>query len=235
MRNGKKAVAREKTMSREQSAHSRPEPTWTVAQLRRHFGMIPAERFLLHPRPGMATEEDLIHVNEHGDRLCELVDGVLVEKTMGWKESFLALALSHFLQNFLDQHNLGIVLGADAAMKLVPGLIRAPDVSFISWERFPGGRFPDEPVPHLTPDLAIEVISKSNTKKEMERKLQEYFEHGVVLVWYIYPKKETVEVFTSPVDKRTLSRDDVLDGGQVLPGFALPLSQLFAPRRRPTR
>ena len=232
MKNANKIVSKKKNGERNNSL---PEPTWTVARLRRYFGMIPPERYLLHPRPGMATEEDLLYVNEHGDRLCELVDGVLVEKAMGWKESFLTLVLVKFLGEFLDRHNLGVLVGADAMLRLFPGLIRAPDVSFISWDRFPGGKLPEEPIPDLAPDLAVEVISNSNTRKEMERKLQEYITHGVLLVWYIYPKKQTVEVFKSPSDKKVLTREQTLDGGEVFPGFSLPLAQLFAPKRRPTR
>src|SRR5262245_25505738 len=105
---------RKNTISRPRrtSANGRPDPLWTIARLRRHFGMIPAERFLLHPRPGMATEDDLIYVNAH-DRLCELVDGVLVEKAMGAREAMMAGILLQWFWNFLDKHDLGIVLGAD--------------------------------------------------------------------------------------------------------------------------
>ena len=66
-----------------------PNPSWTIEQLRGHFGMIPAERILLDPPPGTATEEDVLFMDDHHDRLCELVDGVLVEKIMGLPESAL--------------------------------------------------------------------------------------------------------------------------------------------------
>jgi Uma2 family endonuclease len=194
--------------------------------------MIPAERILLDPPPGTATEKDLIRVNRRRDRICELVDGVLVEKAMGFKESWLTAILMRLLQTFLDRHDLGILVGPDAMLRLVPGLIRAPDVSSISWDSLPGGGFPEQPIPDLAPDFAVEVISKSNTNKEIERKLQEYFDRGVRLARVVRPKTRTVEVYTAPKQFRRLDHDQTLDGGDVVPGFTLPLAQLFAPRRR---
>src|SRR5437588_6705243 len=175
----------------------RPSPSWTMPQLRRHFGMIPGERILLDPPPGTATEKDLIKVNGRKKHLCELVDGVLVEKAMGTKEGLLGSWLLYTLWDHVVGRGLGIVLGGDAMLKLFPGLIRAPDVSFISAERLPGGELPDEAIASLSPDLAVEVISKGNTKKEIDRKLREYFDSGTRLAWVVQPKKRLVEVYTS--------------------------------------
>jgi Uma2 family endonuclease len=181
----------------------------------------------------MATEEDLLYVNDHGGRLCELIDGVLVEKAMGFREAFLAALLLRLMGNFVDNHKLGIVLAPDATMRLFPAQVRCPDVSFFSWDRLPGGELPEEPIPDLAPDLAVEVISKGNTKKEMERKVSEYFGSGVQLVWLIYPKKRTVNVYTSAQVKRVVTQDQPLDGGEVLPGFVLNLTEFFTLPKRP--
>ena len=117
----------------------------------------------------------------------------------------------------------------------MPGLVRIPDVAFISWERLPGKVVvPDEAIPDLAPDLAVEVLSEGNTKEEMERKLKDYFFAGVRLVWYIDLKKRTAEVYTSPDQGVTLTEGQTLDGGEVLPGFRLPLRQLFALLAPPT-
>ena len=70
-----------------------------------------------------------------------------------------------------------------------------PDVAFFSLDRLPGGGVPDDPIPLLVPDLAVEVISKSNTRKEMDDKLREYFEKGVRLVWYVRPRRRVVNVY----------------------------------------
>lgn len=214
---------------------NQPNPTWTIEQLRRHFGMIPAERILLDPAPGAATEKDVMFMDDHRDRRCELVDGVLVEKAMGAKESILACYLISEIMLYLRQHDLGVVLGEAGFLKLVVGLVRAPDVSFISWDRMPGGEFPDDPVPLLTPDLAVEVLSKGNTKKEIDRKRREYFDNGVRLVWVVRPRESEVDVYTSLTKPRVLGVGDTLTGGKVLPGFKLPLANLFAPIRRKRR
>src|SRR5262249_4619110 len=93
---------------------------------------------------------------------------------------------------------------------------------------------PSEPMPDLAPNLAVEVLSKNNTKEEMERKLKEYFLTGVELVWFVDPVKRRVQVYTSPDESRVLGEGDELDGGDVLPGFKLRLRKLFA-RVKPAR
>ncbi len=205
----------------------------TLADLMRRLGGIPLERIWFHPAPGRATEKDVIEVEARENRLCELVDGTLVEKAMGFDESRLAVKLSHLVQSYLDQHDLGICIGADGMMRIAPGLVRIPDLSFISWDRLPGRESPREPIPDLAPDLAVEVLSEGNTRAEMARKVREYFEAGVTLVWLIDPRKRTARVI-STVEKSVLIRaHQSLDGGAVLPGFTLLLSDLLDRGRRP--
>jgi Uma2 family endonuclease len=199
----------------------------TMRDLLDRLGNVPPERIRIHPAPGTATEADVLICPNGDKRLCELVDGVLVEKAMGLYESVVAAVLIHLLQSFLDTDNLGIVSGESGTMRLAPGLVRIPDVAFISWDRFPNRELPDEAIPDLVPDLAIEVLSKGNTEDEMDRKLQEYFGAGVQLVWYIEPRTRTARVYTGPTEVTSLLEDDVLDGGTVLPGFQLTLRELL--------
>jgi Uma2 family endonuclease len=126
-------------------------------------------------------------------------------------------------------------LPGDIAVRLKIGLVRIPDVCFISWDRLPGGELPDEAIAGVIPNLAVEVLSKSNTPKEMERKLREYFKAGVQLVWLVDPKTQTARVYSSPTKVRRISKDQALDGGEVLPGFVLPLKELFNRGRRRKR
>ncbi|MCH8045335.1 MAG: Uma2 family endonuclease [Planctomycetes bacterium] len=202
---------------------------WSVANLQQHLGGIPLERIRLYPPPGMATEKDLLALlDDREKRICELIDGVLVEKTMGYYESQIASLIGHFIHSFLDQHNLGIVLGEAGTLRILPEQVRIADVAFIRWERFPNGKLPHEPVPALAPDLAIEVLSKGNTEPEMHRKLRDYFAAGVRLVWYIDPESQTATAYTAADQSTAIGRDGVLDGGDVLPGFTLSLTELFA-------
>jgi Uma2 family endonuclease len=110
----------------------------------------------------------------------------------------------------------------------MPGLVRIPDVSFISYDRVPERKALDAAVPDLGPDLAVEVLSEGNTEEEMERKRKDYFFSGARLVWLVDPEKRTVAVYTSPDKGTTLAEGQTLDGGSLLPGFSLPLKQLFA-------
>ncbi len=204
-----------------------PPSNWTIADLLDHLG-VPPHRVRLYPTPGTGTEQDVIEIEAREDRLCELVDGILVEKAMGFYESYLAIQLATLLNYFVTQRKLGIVAGPDGMMRLSFGLVRIPDVSFVSWDRLPNRQVPREPIPALAPDLAVEVLSESNTPKEMKRKLRDYFDAGVRLVWFVDPQNRTVEVFTSPDESTLLSQEQTLDGGVVLPGFTLPLEKLFA-------
>ena len=132
------------------------------------------------------------------------------------------------LNIFVRPRKLGIVTGADGAVRLFGGLVRIPDVAFASWDRFPGRKRPKVAVPELAPDLVVEVLSKGNTRAEMRRKLGEYFSAGVRLVWLVDPRKRTVRVYTSVEHSVLLKEGQSLDGGDVLPGFVLALEELFA-------
>ena len=199
----------------------------TAADMQEQLGGIPLARIRMVPSPGTATEQDLLRVLDSENRTCELIDGVLVEKTMGYFESRLAIALSVFLEIFLEKNDFGIGLGSDGAVRILGDQIRAPDVAFFSWRHFPDRLLPAAPVPAIVPDLAVEVLSTSNTRAEMERKLDEYFAAGVALVWLIDPASQSATVYESRQQIRVLSLSDSLSGGNVLPGFELPLQQLF--------
>jgi Uma2 family endonuclease len=157
-----------------------------------------------------------------------LVDGVLVEKAVGFRESFLAIALSAILWSFVKPRRLGVVTGEAGMVRLASGLVRIPDVAFVSWERLPGRRIPSEPIPGLAPDLAVEVLSPENTPGEMARKRQEYFAAGVQLGWIVDPVARMVAVYTAPEQCSVWQEDQILPGDPVLPGFTLPLRELFA-------
>jgi Uma2 family endonuclease len=207
--------------------------TWTVADLYRRFGPIPFERIRQNPPPGYGTVDDVVRLNDHEDRLYELVDGILVAKTMGLEESCIAMKIGRLFGNFVDPRDLGVVAGVGGTIQLDINLVRIPDVSFISWERMPGAELPKDPVPLLVPDLAVEVISRSNTPKEMAEKLREYFEKGVRLVWYVRPRSRVVDVYTAPDHFTRLTASMQLDGGDVLPGFTVQVSELFEIAKRP--
>lgn len=201
--------------------------SWTLADLQAHLGGVPASRIRLFPTPGTATEEDALRLDDQKDCICELVDGVLVEKVMSSYESILAMLLGHFLNVYLDKHNCGIILGEAGQLRILPRAMRIPDVAFIRWDRFPDGRLPTDRVYKVSPDLAVEILSKGNTPQEMELKLDEYFEAGVRMVWYIDPATRTARMYTTREQSTAIDSNGLLDGGDVLPGFQLRLGELF--------
>jgi Uma2 family endonuclease len=199
----------------------------TVGDLLENLGGISPNRLLLKPAPGTATEADLLRVLNRKERLVELVAGTLVEKILGYREANLAGWIIRLLGHFLDTNDLGELAPGDGPLRLLAGLVRLPDVSFIRREKLPGGQLPEEPIPNLVPDLAVEVLSEGNTPGEMRVKLKEYFLAGTTLVWLVDPRRRTVVVHTSPEESQTLTEADTLDGGTVLPGLSLPVRRIF--------
>jgi Uma2 family endonuclease len=200
-----------------------------LAELLDRLGNVPLERIRFGPGFGSATEEDVLRLLEGPEkRICELIDGVLVEKPMGFKESSIATVIVQHICNFLDENDLGIAFCPNAPIRVKPGRIRFPDTGFISWKHFPNEEFPEDKISNVMADLAIEVLSESNTIQEMDRKLDDYFAAGASLVWIVDPVTETVAVYTARNSKKTLSINDALDGAKALPGFKLPIKKLFA-------
>jgi Uma2 family endonuclease len=197
------------------------------ADLMERLGNIPLHRIRIHPPPGTAVEQDVLN-SDHNGVICELVDGVLVEKATGYRESVLAVFLIAMVSPFVRSRNLGLVTGARGTIRLSAGLVRMPDVAFTSWDRLPGRRVPIEPMTHLAPDLAAEVLKEDNTLGEMKRKRHDYFSTGVRLVWLADPETRTVDVYTSENQFTKLTEADFLNGGDVLPGFTVSVREWFA-------
>ncbi len=208
-------------------AASLPE---TFDDLHARIGSVPLSRIRTKPAPGSATEEDLLVARKP---TCELIDGVLVEKAMGNRESLLGMYIGRLIGNYVDDNNLGVVGGEATHFRLAGGQLRAPDASFTPWAAFPGGEPPeDEAYWSVAPALAVEVLSPGNTTAEIDRKLSELFSAGCKLAWVVDPRAKTAKVYTSAKRFKELDSSGVLDGGKVLPGFKLPLADLFAATKR---
>jgi Uma2 family endonuclease len=167
-----------------------------------------------------------------GDMLYEVVNGRVVEKPpMGAFEGWTASMLIRLLNASDAVTRLGQVI-SEVLFQIHPtrNLKRRPDVAFVSFERWPM----DHPVPiaeawEVVPDLAIEVVSRSNPAVEVVVKLNDYFQAGVRAVWVIYPVQRVIYLYRSPTDVRILQPGDDLAGGDVLPGFRVPVQALFGP------
>jgi Uma2 family endonuclease len=199
----------------------------TIADLVDRLGTVPLDRIRFRPAPGTAVEQDVLDLRDREHRLFELVDGVLVEKPMGYVESLIAALLVQVLRTFTENADLGIVAGPDGMMRIGAGLVRMPDVSVVLWNRLPGRTIPRDPIPSLAPDLAVEVLSPSNTTQEMGRKVAEYFAAGCSLVWLVDSSSLSVRVYTSEKESVLLTGDDLISGEPVLAGFQISVGEIF--------
>ena len=199
----------------------------TVAELLENLG-VPACRVRLHPPLGHATEHDAAESKNLHGAICELVDGTLVEKPMGFYESSLGMILGGYLHAYLINHSIGFVVGESGASRTIPGRVRMPDVGFYSWNHFPGRTLPAGGVLDVPADLVVEILSPSNTRTEMEQKRQEYFASGTQLYWEVLPETRQVRVFTDANTHTLLGETDSLVGEPVLPGFVLSIQEWFS-------
>ncbi len=163
------------------------------------------------------------------DMLYEVVDGQVVEKTMGAFETGIASLLVEILGPFARANRLGRFFGEMLfRIDLAQDLQRRPDVAFVSHARWPcNRRVPDVPVWDMVPDLAVEVLSPSNTAIAVNRKIHDYFKAGVARVWVVYPEQAEVYIYSTPQQVQVVGIGQELDGGDLLPGFRLPVAVLF--------
>ena len=189
------------------------------------------------------TETDIILANGNPPRLTrydpagmepdflfEVLNDIIVRKTVGAKEISLASVLHEFLAPHVRANRLGRAY-QELGFALPNGTARRkPDVSFLSYARWARDLpFPDGDFVPVAPDLAVEVISPHELARVSLTKVQEYFRGGVRAVWVVYPHVEQVYCYDSPTAIRVVGRGDDLTGDPVIPGFRLALAELFPP------
>ncbi len=202
-------------------------PVRTLADVLDDLGGIPPERVILDPPPGQASEADVHRLEGALDkRICELIDGTLVEKAVGTSESSFSMSLAIDLGYYVKKHKLGTIIGEQGMFRTKAKNIRIPDLSFYSWATLP--EMPTDAIWNIAPDLAVEVLSPSNTRREMEGKRIEYFASGVKLVWEVFPDERCVRAYTTVDQFATITSAELLQGGDIVPGFAVPVADLFA-------
>lgn len=172
----------------------------------------------------------LVRDDLENDDHYEIIDGVRVEMPpMSAEATRIAAELATHLTNHGAANNLGKAYPEMLTRLPLPiDRNRRPDVIFIPFTRWPRtARGPDTNAWAVLPDLCVEVVTPTDFGDEQEAKIEEYFQAGVRLVWVVYPRQQRVYVYDSPTQIRRLTRDDTLDGGAVIPGFRLPLVELF--------
>ncbi len=173
----------------------------------------------------------LTHHPDHAGKRLELIEGVVVEMApAGLKHGTIALRLGRMIGDYVDAHQLGVTTAAETGYilgKNVEGrdTVRAPDVGFIAADKLQAD-LPDGFAP-FAPDLAVEVVSPGDSASDIHERVSDFLRYGTQIVWVVYPKTKSIVVHTV-TNAQTLEADDTLDGGDVLPGFSLPLKDIFA-------
>ncbi|HLY27597.1 MAG TPA: Uma2 family endonuclease [Aggregatilineales bacterium] len=172
------------------------------------------------------TVQDLENMPDDG-KIYELHNGVLIEVPGSkLRQTVLAMWIGYLLRAFDEEHNLGgIVTGADGTVELNPYNTRIPDVGYITAQR--ATQQNSDSYIQGAPDLAVEVVSKSNTGPQMQQRAGEYLSARARLVWIVNPGKGTIDVYHADGMRSVLREGDVLDGADVLPGLAFSVSRIF--------
>jgi Uma2 family endonuclease len=176
------------------------------------------------------TADDLWAMSHQsaGHKRLALIKGVIVEMSpTGAVHGIVAACLLHLIMSFVREHGLGYVTAAETGFILAEGppqTVLAPDVGFISKAH---GKPPTEKYYPLPPDLAVEVVSPSDTAKDVRDKVAAFLLAGTRLVWVVYPDSRLVDVYRPGRTSQTFEATHVLDGEDVLPGFTLPVKDIF--------
>jgi Uma2 family endonuclease len=176
------------------------------------------------------TAEDLLRLPTGMGARHELVEGEL--KTMspaGSRHGRIALRIGALLDQHIRANELGTAFAAETGfiLRRNPDSVRAPDAAFIARARMAPADLPEGFIVGA-PDLAVEVVSPSDSASEVQQKVDDYFRAGSQQVWVVYPDQRSVAVYRSAGEMRYLTAGDVLDGGALLPGFTCPVADIFA-------
>jgi Uma2 family endonuclease len=177
----------------------------------------------------LMTIEDVAALEDDGYQY-ELIRGELVRMPpSGFDHSDIGVGIGGELRRYARQHQLGRVTGADGGyvFERGPDTLLAPDAAFTREERLPP-REQRQGFVAVVPDLIVEVVSPSDRARSVANKIAIYLGTGVREVWVVDPRQRTVTVHVPGQAPRTLGEDDQLDGGDILPGFVLPVQDVFA-------
>jgi Uma2 family endonuclease len=181
-------------------------------------------------QPGLLlTAEQFLQLPPQEGKRFELDEGELIERTFPtFKHNRIALRLCTQLESFLRMNPLGEVFPSDCGFKLSPATVRGPDVCFLTADRV---RLLDPESNHFdgAPDLVVEIVSPSDSARDLQRKVDQYLKPGARRVWVIYPDTRQVHAFSSDGSVRRIGPDDDLEAPDVIPGFRIRVGELIEP------
>jgi Uma2 family endonuclease len=180
----------------------------------------------------MATPTKLLTAEEFGEhpssRWAELIDGMIIEVSPPAEEHGRRQAVIVRVLGRAEDAGVGYVFGDfGSILRRGPDVVRAADVAFIRRERVPESGF-SRAFSERVPDLMVEIVSPGDRPGEIQAKVREWIDAGARQVWVVYSDSNTVHVVRSMQDRATLGEDEILDGGDAVPGFSCRVSELFA-------
>ena len=180
-------------------------------------------------RETLVTAEEFYRDYAGRDGRAELVNGRVVEMPpVATNHGDVDSQFHGFLGPYVRRHRLGkVYLNTGFILRRNPDVVRGPDEAFVSRERILANPPPARGFWEMVPDLAVEIVSPDDTARELRKKVEEYLSVGVRAVWVVYPVEREVHVHRPGADVEVLPEDGILDGGEVLPGFRLPLAEVW--------
>ena len=174
----------------------------------------------------MTAEQFLLLGEDPPGVRLELVDGEILVSPAGMRHSEVAINIGGLIWEFLQKNPVGKVYASDVGIAFPNGNVRSPDVTYVSRAKLPGGESPER-FGEVIPDLAVEVLSPSDSLKELGRKIGEFLENGVPIVWLVDPARQTVTIYRSLTETQQLTSKDTITAEPVLPGFSVPVQRFF--------
>lgn len=173
------------------------------------------------------TEEELMALPKDGYKR-EVIEGELTMSPAGFDHERIGARLLTRMTIHAEQHALGVVCGSSLGCWMANEDLLCPDVSFVSRDRLASTRLAPRKFFRGSPDLVVEIMSPFDTIGKLRKKMEDYFSSGARLAWMLNPSEKTVLIYRTPEADRLFRCTDTLDGEDVLPGFRLPLAELFA-------
>ncbi len=176
----------------------------------------------------LVSAEQFLQMPPQEGKRFELNEGALVEMTFpSFKHNKVAGRLYVQLELFLREHPLGEAFPSDSGYQLGPATVRGPDISFLRTERMRSLNWDSNDFDGA-PDLAVEVVSRSDSARDLQQKVGQYLEAGAHTVWVIYPDTREIHIFAHDGSVRRIGADGVLEVPELLPGFSVSAHELFA-------
>ena len=174
----------------------------------------------------LLTAAELEQMPDDDSVRTELDEGELITMPpAGHEHGGVEAEIIGILRDYVKRHRLGKIYGSSAGYRLKHDTVREPDISFVRTDRI--ASITRKGFANGAPDLAVEIISPSDSIRQLMRKVKQYFAAGTHTVWIVYPDDEEVQVLEASGADRWLKKDDIIDAPALLPGFSVPISQFF--------